>query len=153
MPFKLGIWLRRVIYKPFFKSFGKNVHIYDAVVIKYPDAIELGDNVTINQFCYIAGLGGLSIGNDVMIGAGSKIATSKHNYENTNKPMSQQGISTSPINIASDVWFGFNVVVLGGSKIAQGSILAANAVINQPFEEPYSIIGGVPGKMIGKRNN
>lgn len=129
------------------------MRIFDAVVIKYPNAIELGDNVTINQFCYIAGLGGLSIGDDVMIGAGSKIATSKHNYENIDKPMAQQGISVSPISIASDVWFGFNVVVLGGSKIAKGSILAANTVITQPFEEPYSIIGGLPGKVIGKRNN
>ena len=129
-PFQLGIFLRRVLYKPFFKKFGKNIKIFDAVVIKYPDEIELGDTLTINQFCYIVGKGGLSIGDNVLMGAGTKITTSKHNFQNSEVPIAQQGIGYDSIFIAGDVWFGFNTVVLGGSYIGEGCVLAANCVVN-----------------------
>ena len=150
-PFQLGIFLRRVLYKPFFKKFGKNIKIFDAVVIKYPDEIELGDTLTINQFCYIVGKGGLSIGDNVLMGAGTKITTSKHNFQNSEVPIAQQGIGYDSIFIAGDVWFGFNTVVLGGSYIGEGCVLAANCVVNSKRFEAYSIIGGVPAKEIGKR--
>lgn len=151
LPFKLGIYLRRVIYRPFFKKLGKNVRIFDSVVIKYPNDIELGDHTTINQFCYVVGKGSLKIGCNVMIGAGTKIATSSHNYEDTATPMSEQGISTAPISIGNDVWFGFNSVVLGGSTVGDSCIVAANAVVNSVSFDAYSIIGGVPAKLIRKR--
>ena len=151
MPFKLGIYLRRIIYKPFFKGFGRNIRIMDAVVIKYPDEISIGDNVTINQFCYILGLGGLSIGNDVMMGSGAKITTTIHNSRKTDIPMLCQGLTSDSIIIGDDIWIGFNVVILGGSNIQKGSILAANTVVNSKIFEPFSIIAGVPAKVIGKR--
>lgn len=150
-PFKLGIYLRRVIYKPFFKTLGKNVRIMDAVVIKYPGEIELGNNLTINQFCYIVGKGGLVIGNDVMIGAGTKITTTTHITSSPNIPMVQQGIACEPIVIGNDIWLGFNAVVLGGSTIGDSSIVAANCVINGGSFDEFTIIGGVPARVLGTR--
>jgi acetyltransferase-like isoleucine patch superfamily enzyme len=151
MPFKLGITLRRIIYKPFFKKSGSNLRILDAVVIKYPDEIQLGDNVTINQFCFVVGKGGLTIGNDVMIGSGTKITTSGHNFNNTGTTMLAQGLSFESIEIENDVWLGFNAVVLGGSIIQTGSIVAAGAVVNSGVFDSFSILGGVPAKQIGTR--
>lgn len=151
-PFKLGLYLRRTLYRPFFKKLGRGVRIFDAVVIKYPDQIEIGDYVTINQFCYVVGLGGLSIGDNVMMGAGSKIATTKHNFQAVDVPMAKQGLSLEKIIIADDVWMGFNTVILGGSEINKGCIVAANSVVNSKSFETYSIIGGVPANIIGKRN-
>ena len=56
---------------------------------------------------------------------------------------------TPPI-IGNDVWIGANVVVLQGVKIGDGAIVAAGAVVTKDVE-PYSIVGGVPAKMIKKR--
>lgn len=151
MPFRLGVFLRRAAYAPFFKKMGKNVRIMDAVVIKYPDEMELGNDVTINQFCYLVGKAGLRIGDNCMIGAGTKVTTSGHNFTDITQPMLQQGISFRAITIEDDVWMGFNVVVLGGVKVKNGSILAAGAVVHSGVFEAYSILGGVPAKVIGTR--
>lgn len=150
-PFKLGIVLRRVLYSPFLKEMGKGVVIHDNVIIKFPAEISLGNNVNIMQGCVLVGGKGLSIGNDVLIGGGTKIVTSTHHFKNTETPMRLQGLGFSPIVIENDVWFGFNCVVLGGTTIKTGSIIAANAVITDGVVEEFSIMGGVPAKLIKKR--
>ena len=55
-----------------------------------------------------------------------------------------------PIYIGNDVWIGSNVVVIDGIKIGHGSIIGANSVVTKDVE-PYSIVGGVPAKLIKKR--
>jgi acetyltransferase-like isoleucine patch superfamily enzyme len=139
------------LYRPFFKKIGKGVLIWDNVIFKFPGDISLGDNVQIAQQCLFIGKSGLEIGNDVMIGMGTKIITSTHNHDSLEIPMYKQGLSFSPITIENDVWFGFNCVVLGGTKIGKGSIIAANAVVIPNEYERFSIIAGVPGKVVKKR--
>jgi acetyltransferase-like isoleucine patch superfamily enzyme len=121
------------------------------VVIKFPNDIEIGDHVTINQFCYIVGKGGLQIGNYTMIGAGSKITTTSHEFHDISKPMAQQGISVLPIVLEEDIWLGFNVVLVGGVQIGKGSIAAAGSVVLGKSYPPYSILGGVPASIIRSR--
>lgn len=52
--------------------------------------------------------------------------------------------------IEGDAWFGINVTVLSGVHIGRGSVIAAGSVINRSFP-PYSIIGGVPAKLLKYR--
>lgn len=54
------------------------------------------------------------------------------------------------VMIGSDVWIGYGVKILNGVKIGDGSIIAAGSVIVDDIEA-YSIVGGVPGKVIRKR--
>lgn len=150
-PYKLGINLRNVFYPSFFKEYGKGVRIFDSVVIKFPNEIAIGNDVTINQFCYIVGKGGLRIGNDVMIGAGTKMTTTSHEFEKTHIPMRLQGISFKPITIDHDVWIGFNAVLMGGAIIHTGSIIAAGSVVTGKEFPAYSVLGGVPATIIKQR--
>jgi len=55
-----------------------------------------------------------------------------------------------PLEIGSDVWIGQGVTIMGTVKIGSGSVIAAGAVVVKDVE-PYSIIGGNPGKLIRKR--
>lgn len=55
-----------------------------------------------------------------------------------------------PIVIEDDVWCGANVTILKGVTIGHGSVVAAGAVVTKSFP-PYSIIGGVPAKLIKMR--
>ena len=52
--------------------------------------------------------------------------------------------------IGNDVWIGANVVVLRGVTIGDGAIVAANAVVTKDVP-PYSIVGGIPAKVIRPR--
>ena len=128
-PFKLGVYLRRLMYRPFFKYIGKGVVIKDNVEFKFPSEIYLGDYTQIATQCIFVGGKGLYIGKHVLIGAGTKIITSTHNYSNINLTIAEQGLSFKPIRIDDNVWFGFNVVVLGGRNIGTGDILADNCVV------------------------
>jgi acetyltransferase-like isoleucine patch superfamily enzyme len=55
-----------------------------------------------------------------------------------------------PVVIEDDVWCGANVTILKGVTIGHGSVVAAGAVVTKSFP-PYSIIGGVPAKLIRMR--
>ena len=52
--------------------------------------------------------------------------------------------------IEEDVWCGANVVILKGVTIGRGSIVAAGSVVTKSCP-PYSVIGGVPAKVIKRK--
>ena len=54
------------------------------------------------------------------------------------------------IVVGNDVWIGSGAKVMSGVHIGDGSIIAANAVVTKDVE-PYTIVGGVPAKVIKKR--
>ena len=52
--------------------------------------------------------------------------------------------------IGNDVWIGDNVLIKGGIKIGDGAIIGMGAVVTKDIE-PYSIVAGVPAKVIRMR--
>lgn len=54
------------------------------------------------------------------------------------------------IVIGNDVWIGYGARLLDGIKIGNGAIIAAGAVVVKDVE-PYSIVGGVPARIIRYR--
>lgn len=54
------------------------------------------------------------------------------------------------IKIGNDVWIGDSAVLLDGISIGDGAVVAAGAVVTKDVE-PYTIVGGVPAKVIRKR--
>lgn len=54
------------------------------------------------------------------------------------------------IIIGSDVWIGYEAVILSGLTIGDGAIIGARAVVTKDVP-PYTIVGGVPARPIRKR--
>jgi acetyltransferase-like isoleucine patch superfamily enzyme len=52
--------------------------------------------------------------------------------------------------IGHDVWIGANAIVMSGVKIGHGAVIAAGAVVTKDVL-PYSIVGGVPARLIRNR--
>lgn len=52
--------------------------------------------------------------------------------------------------IGNDVWIGHGVIVLPGVTVGDGAVLAAGAVVSKDVA-PYTIVGGVPAKLICSR--
>lgn len=151
-PFNWVVAVRRELYGAFFARVGTGLSVHDNVLIKYPDEITLGDHVTINPGCIIVGRGGLTIGSHAMIGAGTKIVTTSHVTARTDVPMRLQGMTSAPVVIEDDVWFGFDVVVLPGVTIRKGCVIGAGSVVTDEIPE-YSIAAGVPARVIGSRTS
>jgi carbonic anhydrase/acetyltransferase-like protein (isoleucine patch superfamily) len=54
------------------------------------------------------------------------------------------------LEIGNDVWIGNNVSIMGGIKIGDGAIIGTKSLVTKNVE-PYSIVGGVPAKILSKR--
>jgi acetyltransferase-like isoleucine patch superfamily enzyme len=108
-------------------------------------------NVTVGKYC--------SIAKRVSVGLGfhptNFISTSPIFYSPKN-PLFKSIVKDKkfedikPSFIGNDVWIGANTVILDGVRIGHGSIIGANSVVTKDVE-PYSIVGGVPAKLIRKR--
>jgi len=113
-------------------------------------SLTIGDNVGINDYCYIAVRGDVVIGNDVIIGPGVYIFSENHNYDNPNLPIRKQGVTKRLTKIGNDVWIGAKACIMPGVAIGSGSIVAAGAVVTKDTEE-NSIVAGNPAKIIKYR--
>jgi virginiamycin A acetyltransferase len=54
------------------------------------------------------------------------------------------------IVVGNDVWIGYEAVIMSGVHIGNGAIIGTRTVVTKDVE-PYSIVGGVPAKLIRKR--
>jgi acetyltransferase-like isoleucine patch superfamily enzyme len=127
-------------------------------LLVYPDVyladyrnLTLGSHVSLNRGCHLSCAGGLTIGDHVAIGHGTSIMTTEHGYQDADTPIWQQPLSYAPVKIGSDVWIGARVCILAGVTIPDGTVIAAGAVVTRSFEEPNTIIGGVPARVIKRR--
>lgn len=142
--------LRAAFWGIFLKKIGKGVEIMGGVRIMGPQNVEIGNDVLINLDTKIAGQRGVKIGNHVSIGFNVNLVTQNHAYQDPSIPIKNQGYFGGPITIEDDVWLGANVVILPGVTVKKGSIVGANSVVSKDVE-PYTIVGGIPAKLIKKR--
>lgn len=54
------------------------------------------------------------------------------------------------IIIGNDVWIGYEAIILSGVNIGDGAVIGTRAVVTKDVP-PYTIVGGVPAKIIRKR--
>ena len=116
------------------------------------ESIEIGNNVALNSNIMINAEGGgkIKIGNNVMIGPNVVFRSSNHKFDRVDIPMQKQGVEPGYIIVKNDVWIGSNAVILPNVTLGQGSIIGAGAVVTKDVE-PFSIVGGVPARLISKR--
>ena len=124
-PFPEGAYM----FPPFYTDCGKN--------------LKLGKNVFINAGCQFQDQGGITIGDNTLVGPKTVIATLNHQQN----PDNRANLIPKPVKIGSKVWIGANVTILPGVTIGDGAIIAAGAVVNKDVEK-NTIVGGVPAKKI-----
>ena len=117
------------LFPPFYTDCGKNIRI--------------GKRVFINSGCKFQDQGGITIGDDVLVGHNCVIATLNHAMD----PDHRGDMIPAPVKIGDKVWIGANVTILQGVTIGDGAIIAAGAVVNKDVA-PRMIVGGVPAKAI-----
>ena len=138
-------------------SIGNNVSILDNTIIECTGSIRnlgesltIGNNVGIAQNCFIQVRGEVIIGDNVIFGPGVSLFSENHIFSNIDKTINQQGEIRIGVNIKSGVWIGSNSTILDGVKIGENSIIASGSVVNKNVP-PFSIVGGVPAKLIKSR--
>ena len=176
IPGRIGYFLRSFYYKKIMsRSFKKN-RFESGLRVEYPKNIELGSDSYFGLNCKLyasefskikigfnasfnanvminaRGKGKIIIGNNVLIGPNVVLRSSNHSFETTQKTIMEQGMTEGEIIIDDDVWIGSNAVILPNCKVGKGVIIAAGAVVTTNIES-YSVVGGVPARLIKKRDN
>lgn len=116
------------------------------------EGLIIGDNVGISFNCLIQVRGKIIIGNNVIIGPNVSLIAENHLYSDLQKPINEQSVSRVGITICDGVWIGAGVTVLDGVNVGAGSIIAAGAIVNKDVP-PFSIVGGIPAKILKYRDN
>lgn len=114
------------------------------------EGMKVGDGSNIGPYAFIGCSGWIEIGANVMMGPRVTLLAENHNFESIERPMKEQGVTRSFIRIEDDVWLGAGCSITAGVTIGRGSIVAAGAVVTRDVE-PYSVVGGMPAKLIRKR--
>lgn len=122
IPGGVGFFLRRKFYPPLFRRVGHGLIIGRNVVIRHPDKIEIGDNVTIDDYCLIDGRGageeGIVFEDNVIINRNCMIQ-SKAGPIRLGK---RSSVGCNSVIVSMDgVEFGESVMTAGGCYISAGS--------------------------------
>jgi len=115
---------------PFYTTGGENIRV--------------GRNVFINQNCTMYDLGGIDVGDDVMIGPNVSIITSGHPLEPSQR---RAFVIAKPIVIERNVWIAAGATIIGGVTIGENSVVAAGAVVTRDVP-PNNLVGGNPARII-----
>ncbi len=112
--------------------------------------VTIGNNVGLGTHGFLGCAGGIEIGDDTIFGNYVSLHSENHNYLDINIPIRLQGVNRKGIIIGSNCWIGAKVTILDGTELGNGCIVAAGAVVRGKIP-PYSIIGGIPAKIIKTR--
>ncbi|HHV99390.1 MAG TPA: acyltransferase [Clostridiaceae bacterium] len=130
----------------------KNIRVHPTASIRNAKNIYIGENSHININCCVwAGENSkIIIGDNLLMGPGVSIQAANHGTKK-DAIMMEQERTQKDIVIGNDCWLGSNVTIVAGVTIPDGCIVGAGAVVTKSITEPYSIVGGVPAKVIGYR--
>jgi acetyltransferase-like isoleucine patch superfamily enzyme len=113
--------------------------------------LKMGNNSNIGPYSYIGCSGYIEIGNNVMISPRVSIYSENHNFDRTDIPMIEQGVTRSFVKIEDDCWIAANSVILAGVTIGHGSVVAAGSIVTKDVP-PLSIVAGNPAQIIKSRS-
>jgi acetyltransferase-like isoleucine patch superfamily enzyme len=152
-----------------FKKIGEGCTFAENVFIKQPECVTLGDKVHFLYGVYVQPCGEdiiigsnthfapygvlygpLEVGANCGIAAHVVFAGIGHGYHDTELPFVSQQAIKKKIIVEDNVWIGANAVIIQGVRIGTGSIIGAGAVVTHDVA-PYSVMGGVPARLIRKR--
>ncbi len=144
---RVTIRIRGALVAPFLGKCGKNLQLARHVTFLNSYGIKIGANVYIATGCWIDGMGGLVIEDEVALSPFVVIATSSHCFENNSVRFG--GARRTPTKIGKGSWIASHVVVTGAT-VGSGTIVGANAVVTRNLPDNI-FAGGVPAKVIGPR--
>lgn len=124
---------------------GRGSHIHMGAQFFNPRGIEIGQDTVIGQNVFLDGRDVLLIGNHVDIASEVMIYNSEHDINSEDF-----AAISAAVEIGDYVFIGPRAIILPGITINRGAIVAAGAVVTKDVPE-FAIVGGVPARIIGER--
>ena len=139
--------VRKFFFRLTGAKIGKNSYIHMGVRFFLPINITIGEGTIIGDHAFLDGRAKLTIGNHVDIASQVLIYNSEHDINSEEFDPIEE-----PVEIEDYAFIGPRAVILPGVKIGKGAVVGAGAVVTKDIA-PFKIVGGVPAKEIGERQN
>lgn len=127
-------------------TIGKNVSLGFGLRTLAPWQLRIGNNNLIGRRVIFDARGMLTIGCNCNISDSVAIWTAEHDVQSP-----AFATTDAPVVIGDRVWLCYGSVVLPGITIGDGAVVATGSVVTKNVPA-FTIVGGVPAKVIGKRN-
>ena len=131
---------------------GTHVHISPSVWFAEPERIRIGSHVHLGGRCMIwagASHGRIEIGDFALFGPRVMVTAANYRY-NDGHPVTDQDMDEADVIIGRDVWIATGAVILPGTLLHDGCIVAANSVVRGEFP-PMSVVAGAPARVVSSR--
>lgn len=97
--------------------------------------VDIGNHVFFNNFCTVAAMKHITIGDNTIFGENVKIYDHNHQFKDPFVAIKNQGYTSEKITIGENCWIGSNVVILKGVNIGNHSIVGAGNVVYKDVPE------------------
>ncbi|MDJ0652845.1 MAG: acyltransferase [Xanthomonadales bacterium] len=116
------------------------------IIDAWGGSVVLGASVHLGPYTVLYGHGGITIGDDCLIGPQCTIVAANHTVPGRDQRIRSQPDRREPITIAEDCWLGSSSTVLAGVTIGRGSVVAAQAVVTRDVPD-FALATGVPARI------
>ena len=134
---------------------GKSTSVSPYAVVQ--GNVTMGENCSVQSYAILIGygtaedrVGEIRIGDNVRIAPHVMIIAANHRFDDVTRPIAKQGVERKSIVIEDDVWIAGRANIMAGVTVGRGSVVAAGAVVTRDVP-PYSVVAGVPAKVIKMR--
>ncbi len=145
---RITIRIRGMFIAPFLGRCGKNLQLARSVTFLNPHGILLGNDIYVATGCWLDGIGGLTIEDEVKISPFVVVTTSSHCFKDNSVRFG--GSRSAPTKIGKGSWLAAHVVVAAGVSIGSGVIVGGNSVVSRDLSDNI-FAAGAPAKAIGPR--
>ncbi|MEY6431619.1 DapH/DapD/GlmU-related protein [Thioalkalicoccus limnaeus] len=136
---------------------GSDCTLYTAVRLVIGDpgqyrhtGLAIGDRVHVNVAAYLSGEGGLTIGDDCLIGPHARLLSAGHEIDDGEPVIARAPLTYGPIAIGCGAWIGAGATLLPGVSIGRGAVVGAGAVVTRSVPD-FAVFAGVPARAIRYR--
>lgn|SRR3989344_6094965 len=137
--------VRKLFYTLAGIKIGKDSTIHMFANFFQPKNIIIGNGTIVGNNAFLDGRSKIKIGSNVDIASEVMIYNSEHDLNSEDFRAIEE-----PIEIGDYVFIGPRAIILPGVTIGKGAVIGAGAVVTKDIP-PFTIVGGVPAKIIGER--
>jgi maltose O-acetyltransferase len=150
LPGIVGFAARTLAYKLLFKHLGGFAWVQHGVTVVHADRLRVGRNFGCNSGTYINAIGGITMGDFVLLGSNVTISSGRHPIDGAEPPVFARPAEPLPIVIENDVWIAAGAVILPGVTLRKGTVVGANAVVTKDTDA-YGVYAGTPARKLRSR--
>jgi len=128
-----------------FANCGRNFQIASGVRINHTTRLHLGNDVYIAPGCWLDAYGTVTLGDEVMLGPYTVIASSNHSKHDGSYRFGRP--QSAPVRIGNGSWTGAHSTITAGTRLGAGVAVAAGGVVTKSVTDDC-VVAGVPARVI-----